>query len=222
MSTASTKTSNDPKGSGTKQLFDNPILEKLSRTHIAVPITILNGAALFILYWGFAERDMQILTLLGLFFAGFLIFTLVEYLVHKYVFHMVPSSKFKESLQYKVHGVHHDYPKDKDRLAMPPLLSATLAAVLFFFFRLIMGDLAFGFMPGFVFGYTSYLFVHYIVHAWSPPNNIFKELWIHHSIHHYKDHERAYGVSSPLWDLILGTMPKKRKSKSSEGTEVSH
>ena len=28
---------------GTKQLFNNPILEKLSRTHFMVPITILSS-----------------------------------------------------------------------------------------------------------------------------------------------------------------------------------
>lgn len=211
MSTASTDTTRKPNNEGTKQLFKNPILEKLTRTHVAVPITILNGAAVFVLYWGFANVNMSALLLAGMFIVGFLAFTLLEYIMHKYVFHMLPSNSFKKDLQYKIHGVHHDYPKDKDRLAMPPLLSATLAVVFFFFFKLIMGNLAYGFLPGFLFGYTSYLFVHYIVHAWQPPNNIFKELWIHHGIHHYKDQERAFGVSSPLWDLIFGTMPKRKR-----------
>ena len=192
-------------------MFNNPILEKLTRTHIAVPITILNSAAIFVLYWGYSKIGVGILQLAGLFILGALAFTFVEYLIHKHVFHMLPNTKFKENLQYKVHGIHHDYPKDKDRLAMPPLLSAALSVLFFLFFRLIMGDYAYGFLPGFLFGYTAYLFVHYIVHAWQPPNNIFKELWIHHGIHHYKDHERAYGVSSPLWDVIFGTLPKRKK-----------
>ena len=120
------------------------------------------------------------------------------------------STGFKiEKIQYNFHGVHHDYPKDKDRLAMPPLVSITLATTLLFLFRLFMGDFVFGFLPGFLIGYASYLFVHYIVHAYQPPKNMFKTLWVHHAIHHYKDHERAFGVSSPLWDYIFRTMPKR-------------
>ena len=41
--------------------------------------------------------------------------------------------------------------------------------------------------------------------------NFLKTLWVHHAIHHYKDDTRAYGVSSPLWDWILGTMPDRSK-----------
>lgn len=206
-----TETKTSKKNEGTTKIFDNPILEKLTRTHIAIPITILNAAALVVLYWGLFKIGLGIVETIILFLAGFLAFTLIEYLIHKYVFHMLPNTKLKADIQYKVHGVHHDYPKDKDRLAMPPIMSAILSALFFLFFRFIMGDFAYGFLPGFLFGYTSYLFVHYIVHAWQPPNNIFKELWIHHGIHHYKDSERAYGVSSPLWDFIFRTMPKKKK-----------
>ena len=193
------------------QIFKNPFLEKLTRTHIAVPIVILNLAAAIVIYWGIANVGLGVLNIILLFIAGFLTFTLVEYLIHKYLFHMLPDTKLKAEIQYKVHGVHHDYPKEKDRLAMPPPLSIVLSVIFFLFFKLIMGDYAFGFMPGFLFGYTTYLFVHYIVHAWQPPNNIFKELWVHHGIHHYKDHDRAYGVSSPLWDFIFGTLPKRKK-----------
>ena len=200
-----------PKNEGTAKLFDNPLLEKLTRTHISVPLTILNGAALFVLYWGLAEKGLLVWQIILLFIGGFLAFTLLEYIIHRHVFHMLPDTKIKADIQYKVHGVHHDFPKDKDRLAMPPLVSAVLSFLFFLFFRFLMGDYAYGFLPGFLFGYTSYLFVHYIVHAWQPPNNIFRELWIHHGIHHYKDHERAYGVSSPLWDFVFRTMPKRKK-----------
>jgi len=199
------------RNNNSSQLFKNPFLEKLTRTHIAVPITILNLAAAIVLYWGIANIGLGVLEIILLFLVGALAFTLVEYIIHKYVFHMMPDTKIKADIQYKVHGVHHDFPKEKDRLAMPPPLSIVLSILFFLFFRMIMGDYAYGFMPGFLFGYTAYLFVHYIVHAWQPPNNIFKELWIHHGIHHYKDSERAFGVSSPLWDFIFRTLPKRKR-----------
>jgi sterol desaturase/sphingolipid hydroxylase (fatty acid hydroxylase superfamily) len=59
-------------------------------------------------------------------------------------------------------------------------------------------------------GYASYLCVHYSVHAFPPPKNFLKHLWIHHALHHYQQPHSAYGVSSPFWDFIFRTMPEKK------------
>jgi sterol desaturase/sphingolipid hydroxylase (fatty acid hydroxylase superfamily) len=117
----------------------------------------------------------------------------------------------RKKLQYTMHGVHHEYPKDKDRLAMPPLLSITLATILLLIFRVILGDFVFAFLPGFLVGYALYLSVHYMVHAFQPPKNFLKALWVNHGVHHYKDGEIVFGVSSPLWDYVYGTMREKKK-----------
>lgn len=199
-----------PKNKGTKQLFENPILEKLSRTHIAVPLIIFFSYAAGLLYWSITHTSLNALTTVGLFIIGAVFFTWVEYNIHRYVFHMGTYTKLRSKFQYTVHGVHHEFPKDKDRLAMPPLLSVTISTILLLIFRLFMGDLVFAFLPGFLVGYASYLAVHYMVHAYAPPKNFLKALWINHSIHHYRDGEVVFGVSSPMWDYIYGTMDKKK------------
>lgn len=197
-----------PDNFGSVRMFDNPLLERLSRTHISIPITMFGVLSAVSFYYAL---DTQIPVAKGLLilFAGYIFFTFVEYMMHKYFFHMEPDTPMKDKLQYSVHGVHHDYPKDKDRLAMPPFVSAAYAAIAYLIFKLVMGDFAFYFLPGFLIGYASYLGVHYIVHAYNPPKNFLKILWVNHAIHHYKDPDVAFGVSTPLWDIILGTMPKK-------------
>jgi len=200
-----------PKHTGSKQIFENPILERLSRTHISIPVSMFLALSLGLLFYAFKYTTLPAYLIPALFISGFLSFTLVEYLAHRYLFHMKPDRKWKRTLQYNMHGVHHEFPKDKDRLAMPPLLSATLAVIFFLIFYSLMNTKVFGFLPGFMTGYASYLFVHYIVHAYAPPKNFFKELWINHAIHHYKDETVIFGVSSPLWDHIFGTIPKKKK-----------
>ena len=102
-----------------------------------------------------------------------------------------------------------EYPKDTKRLAMPVPASLALALIFFSIFWLIMNIYTYGFLPGVLVGYASYLFVHYIVHIYQPPKNYFKHLWLSHAIHHYKDNTVVFGVSSQLWDHIFGTMPKK-------------
>jgi sterol desaturase/sphingolipid hydroxylase (fatty acid hydroxylase superfamily) len=198
-----------PQGKGTKQLFKNPILEKLTRTHIAVPVTIFLLYSSGLLYWSIVHTSLSVVTTVGMFFLGALTFTWVEYVVHRYIFHMSTQTENRSKMQYTMHGVHHEYPKDKKRLAMPPVLSITISTILLFLLRLIIGDLAFSFLPGFLAGYAFYLSIHYMVHTFQPPTNFFKILWINHSMHHYKDGAEIFGVSSPLWDYIYGTIGKK-------------
>ncbi len=197
-----------PKHVGTKKLSDNWLIERLTRTHISIPITLFFLYAGGLLYWSATYTSLSVPVTVAMFFIGTLAFTLVEYAMHRFLFHMDAKTERTKQMRYIMHGVHHDYPKDKDRLAMPPLASLTIATILLFGFRLIMQDYVFAFLPGFLIGYAGYLFVHFIVHAYRPPKNIFKVLWVHHGIHHYKDQAKAFGVSSPLWDYIFGTMPK--------------
>lgn len=207
-----TQTVNEPKKvvrSGTAAMFKNPVLERLTRTHIAVPLTIFFTISTGLMYYGVSMLGINIGVAALLFTAGVLTFTFIEYVMHRYLFHLAPTTPKREKIAYTVHGIHHDYPKDKDRLAMPPVLSLTLAFVFFMIYKFLMGNLVYAFLPGFLVGYALYLFVHYSVHAFQPPKNFLKILWIHHGIHHYKDHDRAFGVSSPLWDYIFGTMPKR-------------
>jgi sterol desaturase/sphingolipid hydroxylase (fatty acid hydroxylase superfamily) len=201
-----------PKNKGTKQLFKNPILEKLSRTHISVPLTIFFLYSSILLYWSITNTSLNAVTTVALFALGVVTFTWVEYITHRHLFHMQTYTRLRAKLQYTLHGVHHEFPKDKERLAMPPLLSITIATVLLLLLRLVIGDFVFAFLPGFLVGYAGYLSVHYMVHAYQPPKNFLKVLWINHSIHHYKDGEIVFGVSSPLWDYIYGTMRDKRSS----------
>lgn len=201
-----------PSHKGSAQIFQNPVLEQLTRTHIAVPITIFVLIAAGLIAYGYIHGFITVLSALGLFLIGWFLFTFVEYMAHRYLFHMDTDTEMKKTIQYTFHGNHHDFPKDKKRLAMPPIMSLLLASFFFFLFRLLFGQFVFGILSGFLFGYALYLFVHYAVHAFAPPRNFLKTLWVHHAIHHYKDEERAYGVSSPLWDWILGTMPRNTRS----------
>ena len=105
-------------------------------------------------------------------------------------------------------AIHHDFPKDKQRLAMPPVMSIVIATTLLLILETILGKYAFSSLAGFLVGYASYLIVHYSVHIYRPPKNFLKSLWKNHAIHHYKDDTILFGVSSPIWDYVYGSLPK--------------
>jgi 4-hydroxysphinganine ceramide fatty acyl 2-hydroxylase len=134
----------------TGRIFKSKFLESLTRTHIAVPLAIFYGAALVLVAYSLYYGTIAPLSNLWLFVGGFLLFTLVEYLVHRYAFHIEPDTPQKEKLQYTIHGVHHDFPRDKSRLAMPPVVSILLATGFLFLYKWTLGNYGLPFTAGFL------------------------------------------------------------------------
>lgn len=194
------------------RIFKNPLLNFLGKTHIAIPLIIFFGAGISLSTYAIISYNLSLFSIITYFISGLLFFTLFEYLMHRFLYHL-PSVYEEGNAVYALHGIHHKFPKDKKLLVMPPVVSILISSLILGINYLIFGNHGFSFTGGFLFGYAAYLSVHYIVHAFKPPKNMFKELWVNHSIHHYQDDEKAFGVSSPLWDYVFGTMPKKRQFK---------
>ncbi len=195
---------------GTTRLFDNKLLERLTRTHFLVPVIFYYLAGVVFLAYSFTIPTIDHWKMIFFVPAGMFVFSFVEYLIHRFIFHFNAESEKEKQLQYHIHGVHHEYPRDKDRLVMPPLISIAIAVLFYLLFRLLTGDYVWLFFPGFMAGYSTYLVIHYAVHRYKPPRNFLKYLWKHHSLHHYKSDDYAFSVSLPLWDLLFGTMPKHK------------
>lgn len=198
---------------GQAQLFKNPYLEMLTKTH---PLVIW-GMYLPVIIgfpWHAADKFLFTSTIIAsVFIAGMLFWSLFEYLMHRFVFHMVAESKRARKFIYVLHGNHHEYPRDKERLFMPPVPSLIISSLIFFAMYAIMGNYAFVFFPGFMLGYLMYGTMHYAIHAWNPPMKWMKPLWRNHHLHHYKNEEQGFGVSSTLWDHVFGTMFDLRNEK---------
>ncbi|MGJ5641237.1 sterol desaturase family protein [Formosa sp. S-31] len=196
---------------GQAQIFKNPFLESLTKTNPVSNIIVYGLTIAGLLYWAIAVRGLNPLVCLGLFVFGVLFWTFAEYILHRYVFHWVTDAEWSKRFHFIMHGSHHEYPRDKDRLLMPPVPGLLMASVLFGVFYLIfwilgISNLVYGFFPGFFSGYLMYSFVHRATHIMRPPKR-FKKLWLHHSLHHYKYPDKAFGVSNRFWDRVFGTMP---------------
>lgn len=196
---------------GQAQLFKNHYLEYLTKTHPLVIWGIYVPMISFFLYHCMAVLKMNIGFIMLIFLTGMFCWSLFEYLMHRFVFHFMAESKKTMKIVYVIHGNHHEYPRDKQRLFMPPVPSIILASVVFSIMYFIAWMLniregVFAFFPGFMSGYLVYGTMHYAIHAWSPPFKWMKPLWRNHHLHHYKEQEKGFGVSSTLWDHVFGTM----------------
>jgi len=201
-----------PNNTGTDQLFKNLLLEKLTRTHIAIPVTIHLLVVAVVSYYALKTYTWYLFA--ELFVLGTLTWTLAEYIVHRFVYHTKTENKLWLKIQHLGHGIHHQYPKDPTRLAMPPLPALVLAGGFFVIFWLLMSTYSIAFFPGFLFGYVLYISMHYAQHRIaSPIYPPFRRLWKYHALHHYKFPEtKAFGVSTTLWDWVFGTLPPLKES----------
>ena len=196
------------------KLFKNNILNSLSKVHFTVPLYIYIPAILFFSYQAFAFH-IAVPEFIIYFIGGLIVWTVTEYLLHRFIFHYEPNSEFGKKMHFIFHGVHHDYPRDKKRLVMPPSASIPLAALFYFLFSLVLEkQLLFAFFPGFILGYLVYDRLHYAMHHHNFKSPILKKVKQHHMLHHYQDPTKGYGVSSSLWDIILRSGFTKQPNKS--------
>jgi sterol desaturase/sphingolipid hydroxylase (fatty acid hydroxylase superfamily) len=154
-----------------------------------------------------------------MFFFGVLLWTLLEYTIHRWLFHYEPRTETGKKIHFLVHGVHHEYPRDRTRLVMPLLVSIPLAVGFYFLFKFIFGVYYLSAFSGLVFGYVCYDSIHYATHHFKMRGKISGFLKEYHLKHHYNDPNSAFGVSNPLWDYVFSTVPEKRKLMVNDGQD---
>lgn len=195
---------------------------------IFIPVVAVSLAAAF--------RTSAPLSIAAFYVLGLFLWTFMEYAIHRGIFHptqfieddtrRIVASLGKErpilpnlpTLRHKfyfvVHGVHHDYPNDSTRLVMPPTVSIPLAAAFFFAFSAIFGAGTPAVFAGFISGYLVYDTMHFAAHHSSGRSLLIRSLKRRHFRHHYADSTRDFGVSSSLWDYIVGTRGSAETARS--------
>jgi sterol desaturase/sphingolipid hydroxylase (fatty acid hydroxylase superfamily) len=198
---------------GQARLFKNQYLEYLTKTHPLIIWVMYLPVLILLPYYSINTLEFSGWQTTWIYIAGMFFWTFAEYILHRFAFHLDPKTETGKKIVYIMHGNHHHYPRDKQRLFMPPVPSLILSSSIFILLYLALGKYAFPFFPGFMFGYLLYGTMHYAIHAWNPPFAWMKGLWRNHHLHHYKNDHMGFGVSSTLWDHIFGTMFDLKKEK---------
>lgn len=203
----------------TTRMFESDFLERFSRIHPATPFVVwIPVVGVLLCRSAFIRHDIGFFAMLGVVVSGFLFWTLAEYILHRWIFHWTNDTPWGKRIHFLLHGVHHEFPNDKDRLVMPLLTSVPLAVIFYSLYTFVMGArLGEPFMAGFIVGYLGYDGTHYAIHHFKPTTRLAKWIRRHHMLHHHNDHEGGFGVSSPLWDFIFRTMPKTKREKAAAG-----
>jgi sterol desaturase/sphingolipid hydroxylase (fatty acid hydroxylase superfamily) len=196
-------------------MFETPLIERFSRTHPLAPFVFWTPFLFYFLYRTH-ESGVFIPLALALIVAGALLWSLTEYLLHRFLFHRISPTASGRRFHFVLHGVHHDFPTDTGRLVMPLGVSIPIGVVIYLALFFTLGRLAPAMIDpvfvGFGIGYLAYDGIHYATHHFKMERGIARWLKRYHMVHHHTGEEARWGVSSPLWDFLLGTMGRERKT----------
>jgi sterol desaturase/sphingolipid hydroxylase (fatty acid hydroxylase superfamily) len=186
------------------RMFKSDLLEALSKVSFFIPLVVYVPVIVYLLYKAIFVAHIGAGTFMLLIAGGLFIWTFVEYILHRFVFHFVPKQKWALRLHFIFHGVHHDYPNDLKRLVLPPSASIPLATGFYFLFNaLLPPTYVYALFPAFISGYLVYDMTHYAIHHFNFKSGLWKKIKQHHMLHHYQDPTRGYGVSSDMWDKVF-------------------
>jgi 4-hydroxysphinganine ceramide fatty acyl 2-hydroxylase len=179
------------RGGDSAPLFGN-FLEPLTKTAWYIIPSIWLPPVLYGTYLGFTHlHPLAGIAYWGL---GLFLWTLVEYLLHRFLFHLdayLPDHPVFLTLHFVLHGIHHYLPMDRYRLVMPPTLFIMLATPFYklahtvFWYDWYVAVMVFS---GGIFGYICYDCTHYWLHHHQLPAYV-RELKKYHLAHHYQNFE---------------------------------
>ena len=155
----------------------------------------------------------SIVLLLG---CGLVSWGLIEYGLHRFIFHYDAQSEHSRRFVYAMHLSHHDDPRAADKLFASLWMSVPIALCYCLLAWVVVGSwqaVAYLF-TGLVVGYFSYEWLHYQAHHGAPRLRLFRYLRKYHLLHHHQTPDQRFGVTSPIVDYLFGTFrPVSRRAR---------
>lgn len=197
------------------RVFKSDFMERLTHVHPITPLVVWAPVVAWFFWRSSSVHSLSIPSIVIAGLSGLIFWSLAEYVLHRHVFHMKTDTPIRKRMQFLIHGLHHDDPEDPTRLVFPPAPAIVLAAILYGLFRLVLGEAwVEPFFSGFIIGYLCYDYIHFSVHHFKPRTRVGKFLKQSHMVHHFVAPDSRWGVSSPLWDYVFGTLEsQKRQTK---------
>lgn len=179
--------------------FHRPGLEALVRAHPASPyllyLPLIAGGC-----WR-AALELRAPALLGLLLAGWLVWTLLEYWLHRGCFHLRPDTPVRRVATFIIHRHHHVAPQDRAHLVATPLYSGGLFLLLLSVYGRAGAAACAALLAGSMLGYLVYEAAHWRAHHGARGRRLRR----HHLRHHFADRGGNFGISTRLWDLVFRT-----------------
>ncbi|NXW69789.1 FA2H hydroxylase, partial [Hirundo rustica] len=209
------------------RLFHSDFLEFLSKTAWYVVFMVWTPVVLYlswVSYTSLAQGNTRLFSSFTteysipvhkyyfpfIFLLGMILWSLLEYLIHRFVFHMKPpaSNYYLITLHFLLHGQHHKSPFDSSRLVFPPVPASLVIGFFYGVLRLLLPEaLGPSVFVGGLCGYVIYDMMHYYLHYGSPKKGTYLYgLKAYHVKHHFEHQRSGFGISTRFWDYPFRTL----------------
>ncbi|GEL63455.1 sterol desaturase family protein [Kozakia baliensis] len=190
------------------RLFNSSVLERLTfmPMHWFLPVWVIVLTAA-----GWSCHGISAARFLSLLCLGIVLWTLIEYAAHRFLFHLKLNSERGKQFIFLIHGNHHADPADHLRNMMPLIVTLPLAAIIWSGLWLAFGPAGTAAFTGFGIGYVMYDLTHYATHQYSGSSTLFQRLKQHHLRHHYVAPEANYAITAIFWDTVFRTCAPRRR-----------
>jgi sterol desaturase/sphingolipid hydroxylase (fatty acid hydroxylase superfamily) len=180
-----------------------------------VPLFFYTTVALCLTFFA-ARTGFNFLAVVTLLVVGFLSWSLIEYGLHRFIFHYDAKSPLGRRILYDAHLGHHEDPAAVNRIFASLYLSVPISATYWLLAWVATGSFASAsyLFIGMASGYFAYEWLHFQCHHGKSRLPILRYLRKYHLLHHHKTPELRFGVSSPLLDLVFGTFRPVNESLS--------
>lgn len=147
--------------------------------------------------------------------AGFLAWSLAEYLLHRFLFHARPRQTWLRALLDRLHHHHHRHPYDLPSVALPLwfMIGFSIAAVLVLLLLIDSWTVALLLYTGFGVGYLCYEVTHYLTHRALLRNQVWPPWASPHLSHHFSYAGAHFGVTTTIWDRVFQTYAKPDRQR---------
>jgi 4-hydroxysphinganine ceramide fatty acyl 2-hydroxylase len=166
-------------------------------------------AAVLLYFALHAEPQRPLGQLFLLFALGVFIWTFLEYLLHRFLFHVqipIQDPRVREIVNGS-HLLHHASPRDRNKILVHPVYGLVVSTLLYgilyaIFINAVSGVVV---LTGIWAGFLYYEAVHYRVHFSLSASGLVARQRRTHFYHHFTNNKRCFGVTTPLWDYVFGT-----------------
>lgn len=144
---------------------------------------------------------------------GILSWMVIEYVLHRFIFHYSAHSAFGKKFVYAAHLSHHETPRTANRFFSSLIFSLPIASGYVLLAWIVTGSshAAAWLFAGLTAGFACYEWLHFQAHHRRPRLRLFRYLRKYHLLHHYQSPELRFGVTSLLFDVLMGTFRPVRK-----------
>ncbi|MBX7099209.1 MAG: sterol desaturase family protein [Myxococcaceae bacterium] len=196
------------------RMFESDFFEFFSKVHPATPFVLYIPVGLYVLASALWNQTTTLALTALCFPLGWFTWQLMEYVIHRHLFHWEGNGPFTRRMHDILHGYHHLYPDDASRLVMPLGASLPLAVGVAGLLYLVgMPHLTVPFWVGMLFGYLWYDFTHWSTHYRKPLTEWGRKQRAHHMAHHFACPDKNYGLSHRWVDRLVGTLRVREDGK---------